>query len=81
MPSMRQFGSGFANSGMFRLNTFFIGDKSVRDSVEQGDADYTPIFLSEIPESVDEVDEGMYHLKYQILSFHLYPSKGGDTAG
>jgi acyl-CoA hydrolase/GNAT superfamily N-acetyltransferase len=35
-------------SDKFRYNTFFIGD-SVRDAVAQGMADYTPIFLSEVP--------------------------------
>ena len=33
---------------MFRLNTFFIG-KAAREAVARGDADYTPMFLSEIP--------------------------------
>src|SRR5215475_11976849 len=32
----------------FRHNAFFIGP-NVRDAVNQGVADYTPIFLSEIP--------------------------------
>ncbi|MEO0072162.1 MAG: GNAT family N-acetyltransferase [candidate division WOR-3 bacterium] len=32
----------------FRFNTFFIG-KDLRDKVQKGLADYTPIFLSEIP--------------------------------
>ena len=36
---------------MFRLNTFFIG-KAARDAVGRGDADYTPIFLSEIPKII-----------------------------
>jgi acyl-CoA hydrolase/GNAT superfamily N-acetyltransferase len=36
---------------MFRLNTFFIG-KAARDAVARGDADYTPIFLSEIPKLI-----------------------------
>ncbi len=36
---------------MFRLNTFFIG-KAAREAVQRGDADYTPIFLSEIPKLV-----------------------------
>ena len=35
-------------SDKFRYNTFFIGD-NVRDAVNQGRADYTPIFLSELP--------------------------------
>ena len=32
----------------FRHNAFFIGD-NVRDAVAEGRADYTPVFLSEIP--------------------------------
>ncbi len=35
-------------SERFRYNTFFIGE-NVRDSVAQGSADYTPVFLSEVP--------------------------------
>jgi acyl-CoA hydrolase/GNAT superfamily N-acetyltransferase len=38
-----------ALAGKFRSNTFFIG-KDLRERVQQGGADYTPIFLSEIPE-------------------------------
>ena len=34
--------------GCLRLNAMFIGP-SVRDEVNAGDADYTPVFLSEIP--------------------------------
>ena len=34
--------------GHFRHNAFFVG-KNVRDAVNSGRADYTPIFLSEIP--------------------------------
>ena len=37
---------------MFRLNTYFIGDHAARDAVSRGDADYTPIFLSEIPKLI-----------------------------
>lgn len=33
---------------MCRLNTFFIGN-SAREAVRRGDADYAPMFLSEIP--------------------------------
>lgn len=36
-------------SEKFRYGTFFIGD-SVRDAVAEGLADYTPIFLSEVPD-------------------------------
>ncbi|MEW6749618.1 MAG: GNAT family N-acetyltransferase [Candidatus Latescibacterota bacterium] len=35
-------------SDKFRYNTFFIGD-NVRGAVSDGRADYTPIFLSEVP--------------------------------
>ena len=35
-------------SDRFRYNTFFIGD-NVRGAVAEGRADYTPIFLSEVP--------------------------------
>lgn len=37
--------------GHFRHNAYFIG-ANVRDAVRQGRADYTPIFLSEIPELI-----------------------------
>jgi len=32
----------------FRLNSFFVGDNS-RESVNRGDADYSPLFLSTVP--------------------------------
>jgi len=37
-----------AAAGRFRHNAFFIGS-NVRDAVATGSADYTPVFLSEIP--------------------------------
>ena len=37
--------------GSFRHNAFFIG-ANVREAVREGRADYTPIFLSEIPELI-----------------------------
>lgn len=40
-----------ANRDLFRLNTFFIGT-GARDAVARGDADYTPVFLSEIPKLI-----------------------------
>lgn len=33
----------------FRLNSFFVG-KDIRDAVNQGIVDYTPVFLSRVPE-------------------------------
>lgn len=35
---------------LFRHNAFFIGGESIREAVNSGQADYTPMFLSEIPE-------------------------------
>jgi len=37
----------------FRHNSFFVGDNT-RDSVNSGMADYTPIFLSEIPKLISQ---------------------------
>jgi acyl-CoA hydrolase/GNAT superfamily N-acetyltransferase len=39
-------------SSMFRLNTFFIGN-AARKVINSGDADYTPVFISEIPSLMD----------------------------
>lgn len=36
---------------LFRVNTFFMTQDRLRDAVNQGQADYTPMFLSEIPEN------------------------------
>src|ERR1041385_4207561 len=64
----------------FRHNAFFIGP-NVRDAVNEGVADYTPIFLSEIPAlfrrkqvhldlalvQVSPPDaHGVYHLRFQF---------------
>ena len=42
-------------AGSFRHNAFFIGP-NVRKAVQAGQADYTPIFLSEIPELIRKGD-------------------------
>jgi acyl-CoA hydrolase/ribosomal protein S18 acetylase RimI-like enzyme len=42
---------GEEHAGRFRHNAFFIGS-NVRQAVREGRADYTPIFLSEIPELI-----------------------------
>nr|MCU0225811.1 acetyl-CoA hydrolase [Acidobacteriota bacterium] len=34
---------------LFRLNAFFVGD-GARDAVNRGLADYTPVFLSQVPD-------------------------------
>jgi len=38
--------------GKFKTNSFFIAD-NVRDAMEKGIGDYTPIFLSEIPQEFE----------------------------
>lgn len=51
-------GAPYASSehaGAFRHNAFFIG-LNVRKQVQAGHADYTPIFLSEIPELIRKGD-------------------------
>ena len=50
-------------SHMFRLNTFFIG-RSAREAVARGDADYTPIFLSEIPKLIKN---GRLHIDVALV--------------
>lgn len=40
--------AGEALAGRFRANSFFLGP-NLREAVNEGRADYTPIFLSEIP--------------------------------
>ena len=44
-------------AGHFRHNAFFIGD-NVRRAVSEGRADYTPIFLSEIPALIRQGQRG-----------------------
>jgi len=52
-------------SGRFRHNAFFIG-ANVRDAVLRGEADYTPVFLSEVPLLIKKgrvrVDVALVHL-------------------
>lgn len=48
---------------MFRLNTFFIG-RAARDAVARGDADYSPIFLSEIPKIIKN---GRLHIDVALV--------------
>ncbi len=51
-------------SHMFRLNTFFIGKASARRAVEQGNADYSPMFLSEIPKMIKS---GRLHINVALI--------------
>jgi acyl-CoA hydrolase/GNAT superfamily N-acetyltransferase len=48
---------------MFRLNTFFIG-RAARESVARGEADYSPIFLSEIPRMIKR---GRLHIDVALV--------------
>ena len=48
---------------MFRLNTYFIG-RAAREAVVRGDADYTPIFLSEIPKLMNS---GRLHIDVALV--------------
>ena len=56
----------------FRHNAFFIGP-NVRDAVNEGVADYTPIFLSEIP--------GLFRQKQIHLDIALLQVSPPDTHG
>ncbi|MEM2796383.1 MAG: hypothetical protein QXR15_03770, partial [Candidatus Hadarchaeales archaeon] len=40
-------------SDRFRLNTFFVG-ATTREAVADGRADYTPVFLSELPKMISK---------------------------
>ncbi|MCK4913411.1 MAG: GNAT family N-acetyltransferase [Planctomycetes bacterium] len=48
----------------FKTNSFFVAD-NVRDAMEKGVGDYTPIFLSEIP---DEFESGRTQIDVVLIS-------------
>jgi acyl-CoA hydrolase len=58
--------------GRFSMNTFFIGD-NVRENIAQGMGDYTPIFLSEVP---DEFESGRIPIDVALVSVSP-PDPGG----
>jgi acyl-CoA hydrolase len=60
---------------MFRLNTYFIG-RAAREAVARGDADYTPIFLSEIPKLIKQ---GRLHLDVALVQV-TQPDKFGNCS-
>lgn len=64
-------------SGHFRHNSFFITD-NVRQAVYEGRADYTPIFLSEIPELIRNGQRGNHAMLMQVSppDRHGYCSMG-----
>ncbi|HOK07435.1 MAG TPA: GNAT family N-acetyltransferase [Syntrophales bacterium] len=61
----------------FRHNSFFIGD-STRDAVNKGVADYTPVFLSQVPDlfrrGLARVDVAL--IQTSSLDIHGYMSLG-----
>lgn len=64
-------------AGHFRYNSFFIS-KKVRQAVCEGRADYTPIFLSEIPELIRSGQRGNQAMLLQVSppDSHGYCSMG-----
>ncbi len=64
-------------AGHFRHNSFFISDQ-VRQAVYEGRADYTPIFLSEIPELIRSGQRGNQVMLLQVSppDKHGYCSMG-----
>jgi len=58
--------------GNFRLNTFFIGDNT-RDAVNQGLADYTPVFLSHVP--------ALMYQGFERMDVALIQTSPPDTLG
>jgi acyl-CoA hydrolase/GNAT superfamily N-acetyltransferase len=61
----------------FRHNSFFIA-KNTRDAVNQGGADYTPIFLSKVP---DLFDRGLVALDVALIQTSLPDEHGFMNLG
>ncbi len=61
----------------FRHNSFFIGD-STRDAINQGVADYTPIFLSQTPKLFDR---GMARVDIALIQTSLPDNLGYVSLG
>jgi len=61
-----------AQAGRFRHNAFFIGS-NVREAVATGQADYTPVFLSEIP--------ALFRTRRLPLDFALISTTPPDAHG
>ena len=59
----------------FRHNAFFIGP-NVRGAISKGDADYTPIFLSEIPDLFKTGQMPVHCVMVQVS----YPDKNNDVS-
>jgi len=61
----------------FRNNSFFIGDSS-REAVNSGHADYTPVFLSEVPALFRE---GTVPVDVALIQTSLPDSRGSVSLG
>ena len=61
----------------FKMNSFFIAD-NVRDAFDQGIGDYTPIFLSEIPQ---EFESGRIPLDVALVSVTAPDANGLCSLG
>jgi len=61
----------------FKMNTFFIAD-NVRGALEKGIGDYTPIFLSEIPE---EFNSGRMPIDVALISVSSPDASGSCSLG
>ncbi len=57
----------------FRQNSFFIGNNMVRDAINKGIADYTPIFLSQVP--------GLFHRRLVPVDVALIQTSPPDAHG
>src|SRR4030043_685680 len=57
----------------FRQNSFFIGNDTVREAINKGIADYTPIFLSQVP--------GLFHRKLVPIDVALVQTSPPDPHG
>jgi len=61
----------------FRLNTFFIGE-STRDAVNRASADYTPVFLSAVP---DLIYREMIPIDLALVQTSLPDAEGNVSLG
>lgn len=61
----------------FRHNTFFIGDNT-RDAVNQGLADYTPVFLSRVP---DLIYRGLVRIDIALIQTSAIDEHGFMSLG
>jgi acyl-CoA hydrolase/GNAT superfamily N-acetyltransferase len=61
----------------FRLNSFFVGNNS-REAVNRGMADYTPIFLSQVPQLISR---GLVHINVALIQTSVPDDHGFVSLG